>query len=988
MHMKRAFTLLVGLCITSLSFGQTRQEFAERWADSVFNSLSDTERIAQLMVVRVSEKKKDSILFYDDKVADDIKKYNIGGIVLFQGGPIKQVQIVNRLQSAAKTPLLVCIDAEWGLGMRMDSVTPLNHQIMLGALDDAILVRYYGWRVAEECKYAGIQVNFAPVVDVNNNPNNPVIGDRSFGEDKEKVALFGTQYMKGMQEDSVLACAKHFPGHGDVAVDSHLDLPVINKSLEQLDTLELYPFRKIINEGVGSVMVAHLYVPSIDNTPNRATSLSINNVTGLLKNDLGFEGLVFTDALNMKGVAKFFPGGEISVQALMAGNDILCLPEDVGQTINAIMQAIAIGKIAMEDINLKCKKVLIAKYLYGSANAKHISTTNIRYLLNYGTNGLKKTVAENAITLLNNEDTAFFPLRPNKKVKDLAYIGVGISADNAFSKRMKSDYNADVFYFDYTAGLERIPSTLELLKKYKKVVIGLHNVGRYPANNFGLSSAGIELVNKLQQQTKSVLFVFGNPYSIKNFCNSTNLIACYEDDPITQNSAVDMLEGKLKYHGHLPVTVCDKYPYGSGKTFDYLLPISTTEEIISVRPIKDSVGSIIGMIETATIRSFRAIDSLANDAIAKGATPGCVVMALKDGKIIYQRAFGRLDYNRPDSVNLETIYDIASITKIAATTLGIMKLYDAGKLKLTEKIGKYLPWIRGSNKEGLLIKDILLHQAGLPAGLPFSRHKDSACFSLTPNEYYCVKVTDELYTSKEYKDMFFREIRNVRLLKKGKYVYSDLDFILLGEIVQNISRYPSLSDYMDVEFYHPLGLRTIGFNAGERFVPRRIAPTETDTIFRMNQLIGDVDDPTASLFGGIAGHAGVFSNAHDLAVIMQMLLNGGTFNGVRYIKASTVKLFTAYHSKISRRGYGFDKPEKPDDTADPTYPSSYSPPSTFGHTGFTGTCAWVDPDNKLVYIFLSNRVNPSGDNRKLNQMNVRGNIFDAIYEAINPVAPQ
>jgi len=935
------------------------------------------------MVVRVSEKKKDSILFYDDKVATDINKYNVGGIVLFQGGPSKQAEMVNCFQSLAKTPLLVCIDAEWGLGMRMDSVTPLNHQIMLGALEDATLVRTYGWWVAEQCKRSGIQVNYAPVVDVNNNPNNPVIGDRSFGEDKEKVALYGTQYMRGMQDDSVLACAKHFPGHGDVSVDSHLDLPVINKSLEQLDTLELYPFRKIINEGVGSVMVAHLYIPAIDNTPNTATSLSNKNVTGLLRNELQFSGLVFTDALNMKGVAKFFPGGSIGVQALIAGNDILCLPEDVGQTIDSINGAVARGLISLDDIYSKCKKVLVAKYLYGVANPKSVKAKKIVTDLNARSNDLKRMVAEEAITLLNNEDSLFFPLKPNKKAKEIAYVGIGTYSDNAFAKLMKSDYKADAFYFDYKADSQKISSTIELIKKkYKAVVIGVHNVGRYPANNFGLTASNIDIVNRLQEKTNSILFVFGNPYSIKNFCDGKNLVACYEDDSITQKVAVRLLQGKLKYHGKLPVTVCDEYQYGSGKTFDYLLPVATNEEIRSVRPIKDSAGTITGMIETTTIRSFPAIDSIANDAIAKRATPGCVVMVLKDGRIVYQKPFGKLDYDRPDSVTLETIYDIASITKIAATTLGIMKLYDQGKLKLTDKIGKYLPWLKGSNKAGLLIKDVLLHQAGLPAGLSFSRRRDSACFSVAPDEYYCVKITDQLYTSAEYKDMFYQDIRNTRLLKKGKYVYSDLDFILLGQIVQNISGYSSLSTYMNDVFYKPLGLRTIGFNAGERFVPRRIAPTETDTIFRMNQLIGDVDDPTASLFGGIAGHAGVFSTAHDLAVVMQMLLNGGSFNGKQYIKPSTVKLFTDYHSKVSRRGYGFDKPEKEDNTTDATYPSSYSPPSTFGHTGFTGTCAWADPASKLVYIFLSNRVNPSGNNRKLNDLNVRGNIFDAVYEAI------
>ena len=450
--MNKPFALLIFLfCFYCNSNAQSRQQLAEKWADSVLLSLPDSQKIAQLMVVRVSERKKDTLLFYDDKVAGDIKKYNIGGIVLFQGGPVKEVQMVNRLQSLAKTPLLVCIDGEWGLGMRMDSIISLNHQLMLGAMDDAAIVYEYGRWVAEQCRRAGIQVNFAPVVDVNNNPNNPIINDRSFGEDKYKVALFGTQYMKGLQDGGVLACAKHFPGHGDVTVDSHLDLPVINKSIEQLDTLELYPFKEIFKEGVGSVMVAHLSIPAIDSTANRATSVSANNVTGLLKNTIGFKGITFTDALNMQGVAKYFPGGSIGVQALIAGDDILVLPEDVGQTLDSIRSAIQKEQLSMHDIDGRCRKVLVAKYLYGATNAKPVSTNYLVDDLNARSGEIKRKVDENAITLLNNEDAMFFPLMPGKKV---AYLGIGVTSDNAFAKRIKAGHNADVFYFDYKQGAD------------------------------------------------------------------------------------------------------------------------------------------------------------------------------------------------------------------------------------------------------------------------------------------------------------------------------------------------------------------------------------------------------------------------------------------------------------------------------------------------------------------------------------------------------
>ncbi len=553
-----------------LSAGIVTGQTANSWTDSVYNSLSEDERIAQLMVVRLSsiDSKTKLITFFDDKVAGLVKQYNIGGICLFQGGPVKQALILNKLQAAAKTPILICIDGENGVGMRMtDSVLPLPRQMMLGAVQDTNIIYQYGKIVGDQCKRIGIQVNYAPVVDVNNNPNNPVINDRSFGEDKYKVAQFGIQYMKGLQDVGVMACAKHFPGHGDVAVDSHLDLPVINKTMAQLDSLELYPFREIFKAGIGSVMVAHLYIPAIDSAAHRATSISKNNVTGLMRNQLGYQGLTFTDALEMQGVKKYFPDGEASVQSIIAGNDMLCLPEDAPAAISKIKDAIKVGRLSWADIELHCKKVLAAKYQYGLSQLQPINTENLANDLNSKVNDMRKQVAENALTVLKKSDNIFFPMAvPEKPVADeVVYVSIGTSYDNAFAKRMRNDYCAAVFYFNYKQDAARILSTVELIKKrYKKVVIGIHNYNRAPANNFGISKAAIDLVTQLQQQTNSVTFVFGNPYAVKNWCTAKNLITCYEDDAIIQNTAIDLLQGKIAAKGKLPVTVCDEYKFGSG----------------------------------------------------------------------------------------------------------------------------------------------------------------------------------------------------------------------------------------------------------------------------------------------------------------------------------------------------------------------------------------------------------------------------------------
>jgi Beta-glucosidase-related glycosidases len=971
---KRAvlFFFITTFCFRA--FSQFSQGTAAlHWADSVFNSLTDEQRIAQLLVLRVSEITSKGVLYYDQQVADAIKKYNIGAVCLFQGGPVKQAGMINNFQSIAQTPVMVCIDAEWGLGMRFDSIIPLNHQIMLGAVQDGSIIYEYGGLVARQLKRAGIQVNYAPVVDINNNPDNPVINDRSFGEDKYKVALYGVQYMRGLQDAGILATAKHFPGHGDVSVDSHLDLPVIKKNMAQLDSLELYPFKEMFKAGVGSVMVAHLYIPAIDSTPNRATSISKNNVTALLRDKLGYQGLTFTDALGMQGVAKYFPGGEISVQSLIAGNDMLCLPRDAAESITKIKEAIANGQLSWNDIYSKCKKVLAVKFMLGLANVKPVSTNNITADLNMEVGVMKKKVAENAITLLNNQDSAFFPLEAVQKngTNKIAYVGIGINSDNAFAGRMRKDFNADVFYFNYQQDAFNILSTVELIRKrYNSVVIGIHNYARFPINNFGISKPSIDLVQQLQQQAKSIIFVFGNPYATKNFCNAKNLVVCYEDDDITQNAAIDFLEGKIPARGKLPVTVCDQFKFGSGISANHALPVVNPQDV-GLDAVKLNV-----------------IDSIVTDAIAKRATPGAVVMVARNGKIAYQKAFGHYNYDSSKRVTTETIYDVASVTKICATTLAVMKLVDEGKLDFNKKLGDYLPWVKNTDKADLLIEDILLHQAGLVAWIPFyketidiSKAPLRSIYSTTRSETFPDRVAENLYMRSSWRDTIFHRMLQSALGPSGKYVYSDNDFIFLGKIVESISGMP-LNEYVKKYFYEPMGLSTIGFRPRERFTLDRIAPTESEKYFRLQHLQGDVHDPAAAMLGGVAGSAGLFSNAYDLAAVMQMLLNEGNFNGRKYIDEETIRLFTSYNSHLSRRGLGFDKPEKDHSTSADPYPAKSVSPLTFGHTGFTGTAVWADPKYNLVFIFLSNRVNPDGENEKLSKLNVRGKVLEAVYNAM------
>ncbi len=981
---------VIACCLVVLTFNMVvAQNFyktspeANRWVKKEFKKLSKDQRIAQLMIIRAYSNLG---AVHVQQVTDLITKYNVGGLCFFQGGPIRQAQLTNFYQGIAKTPLMICIDGEWGLGMRLDSVINYPRQLMMGATQDASLIYEFGKAVGEQCKRLGIHVNYAPDIDVNNNPNNPVINDRSFGEDKYKVALYGVKYMQGMQAVNVMACAKHFPGHGDVAVDSHYDLPVINKTRAQLDSLELYPFRELIKAGVGSMMIAHLFVPAIDTITNQATSLSYKNVTGLLKNELGYKGITFTDGLGMKGITKYYPSGEASVQALIAGNDMLCLPEDVGAAIEKTKQAIKDGKLTWDDLNSRVQKVLLAKYNLGLNKKQVIDTVGILADLNEQTVRIKTLLAKNAVTLLQQTNTTLLPLKNEKKI---AYIAIGAASEPIVATRLKAENNADIYLFGSKETLgkqlmdDKNPTTVvdksdsataqKLInvifsKGYDAIIVGMHNYSRRPANNFGLSNPAIFLIAQLQQQNNVFSIYFGNPYAIKFSCNALNLATAYEDDDITQLAVADWLQGKQQAKGKLPVTVCDNYKFGDGVAYNSYFPKAEPEY---------------------GVNKFGKIDSIVNDAIAKGAMPGCVVLAAKDGNVIYQKAFGTTTMGGTEKVTTNMAYDLASVTKISATTVAVMKLYEDGKLDIYKTLGDYLPWVKGSNKAPLKLRDILLHQAGLTPFIPFYRevidtitgNPKWAYFSKTADKQHQYRAAENLYVLNDWEDTLYQRIVTSKLTAPNKYVYSDNDFIFLGKVVEAISGKP-LDVYVKETYYKPLGMVTTTFHPREFMPLENIVPTEVEKHFRQQLLWGDVHDEGAAMFGGVAGHAGLFSNAYDLAQLYQMLLNGGELNGHRLLKKATIDKFTAYNSDSSRRGLGFDKPEKDNATRKEPYPSRFASPETYGHTGYTGIGLWVDPTNKLIYIFLSNRVNPTRDNNKLSSLGIRGKIQDAIYEAV------
>jgi beta-glucosidase-like glycosyl hydrolase/CubicO group peptidase (beta-lactamase class C family) len=943
--MKKAVLFLIVCCfVHGQIMAQTVPDQAEaKWVKKHFKSLSLSEKIAQLMIIRAHSAWDEKQI---DTIAQIIKKYNVGGLCFFQGGPVREAMQTNYYQSIAKTPLLITMDAEWGVGMRLDSVDMFPRQLLMGAISNDTLIYQMGAAIAAQCKRLGIQVNYAPVVDINNNPSNPVINDRSFGQNKERVIQHSLAYMKGLQDNGVMATAKHFPGHGDVNVDSHLDIPIINKSRADLDSLELAPFKALIKAGVGSVMVAHLSVPAIDSTPKFATSLSPKAVNDLLKKELGFTGLTVTDALEMKAISNYFPNSEANVQSILAGNDMLCLPSNIPETIKKIKAAIKEGRISKQDINERVLKILTAKYKYGLANNLWIDTTNIVADLNSQVAGVKSKMAIESLTYCNAQSTAVL----DKKIPT-AYIALNCDKPTLLTSSLDSAYGVKVFYVGAKDSIA-LKHLTDSLKQYQQVIVGLHNYNRRPANHFQINKAFIQFLNEAHPANWTHI-ILGNPYAVSEFKSIHNILFAYEDNDFSQKAVLKWLEGKVKANGKLPVTVSDNLPYGTGNT---------------------------------KIQKLAAIDTLVLDAIEKKAIPGCQVLVVKDNEIVFNKAYGTTAGEGSTPVTLNTYYDLASVTKITATTVSIMKLVDEGKIDINKTIGDYLPWVKGNAKAKITLKDLLLHQAGLFPYIKFYESLLQKNGNLKPglvsnkkDETHHQFISPNKYLIDTWMDTIQNQILKSPVTEPGKYVYSDNDFIFLGKIIEKVTG-RSLQAYTQQAFYQPLGMRSTDYLPLDKTTVDNIAASELDDYFRKELIRGSVHDEGASTMGGIAGHAGLFSNATDLAKLYLMLMNKGSWNGQQYIKSSTVDYFTAYQNE-SRRGLGFDKPEKNNKTSTAPYPSLSASASTYGHTGFTGTCVWADPEKGIIFIFLSNRVFPTRDNKAFSALNLRPNIQEAIYKA-------
>jgi beta-N-acetylhexosaminidase len=933
------------------------------YADSVLSTLSLEEKVGQLFMIPAYSNKNE---LYYEKVTEQVSKYHIGGIIFFQGNPISQVTLTNRFQQAAKIPLLIGIDAEWGLGMRLEQTISFPKAITMGATNDPELIEECAAEIGRQCKRMGIQYNFAPDADVNTNPRNPVINYRSFGSSAKNVSTFARAFVRGLNREHVISSAKHFPGHGNTQEDSHKTLPKLTNTKAQILASESVPFVDLISDNIPSIMVGHLNAPAFDPRPNMPASISEPIIKGFLKGELLYDGLVISDALNMQGLLKSYPTGVAEVKAFKAGNDILLQTADIDIAYYALLDRFKENSLKISDLDYSVRKILMAKKWTGILDEKPIvpvenliSDLNSNYALH-----LKQKVYDKAVTLLKNVDN-LVPISNTKNDK-VASLIVGPRTTNEFQKILSLYGTSKNFVLNSASDPKNADALLNELSEFNTVVVSLHQLNNSDKKNFGLDAESLTFVSKLSEKTKVILCAFGNPYSLRLLNNFKTLICAYEDEPSVYQSVANVLFSINEAGGSLPIT-----------TKNGEINVQTGLKLPSVNKIGLARAYEVGMDQ----QKLEKINTLISQSIAEGEFPGCQVLVARKGKVVYYETFGNLRYGQSEPVQWQTIYDLASITKVSATLQSIMLLYEAKKIDLDLTLGHYLPETQQSNKGGITLRELLLHEAGLKSFIPFWTYTKNSYGQLNPELYsgnsngFPLKVAENLYVKPSIKDSVFKWIIDSPLNESKKHVYSDLGMILLQHVIEKVSG-KSLDVFCQENLFEPLGLQNTGFNIYKTKNINQIAPTEVGDEFRNRPLQGTVHDPNAALLGGVAGHAGLFSNAWDLSKILQLNLNGGTYNNRRFFSENTVKLFTSGQSNLSHRGLGWNKPKPEDGNV-----SEYASAEAFGHTGYTGTVAWVDPKSELVFVFLTNRVYPTVNN-KLIKNKTRKRVHDLVYEAI------
>ena len=940
-------------------------EGQEIWVDSIVKIMTIDQKIGQLFMIPAYSNRDEK---HTAEVEAVIKKYEVGGIIFFQGTPDKQLQMTNYFQEVSKVPLLIGFDGEWGLDMRLRNTYRFPWNMTLGAVQDLNLIEEFGVALGKHSKRVGIHFNFAPVVDVNINPKNPIIGNRSFGENAQNVTDKAIAFTRGMQSENVLASAKHFPGHGDTDADSHHTLPTIPFTEARLDSVELFPYKKLFDTGLTSVMVGHLSVPTYEPNLSLPSSLSKNIITGLLKEKLGFKGLILTDALNMKGAADFSSSAEINLEVVKAGNDILLMPNDVPASFARIRKAFDEGEITQERLDHSVRKILKAKYWAGLNTYAPKNDENLAGDLNSITDEvLHHKLVENSITLLDNKKD-IFPIKDLVK-NHIAYVRLGDSENDTFVDRLNDYTNVDVIFAN------SLDVLINKLKPYNLVIIGFHKSNKNPWKDFKFKNQELVWLQEIARKKRVILDVFASPYSlldIKSFTNIEAVLVSYQNSKIAQDISAQVIFGAKQAKGVLPVSINDNFKAGH-------CLISANLNRLSYG-IPENVGM--------DSKKLKRLDSIASVIVDKRMAPGMQLLVARKGEVIYRKSFGYHTAWKTHKVKNTDIYDLASLTKILGALPAIMKANEDGKFTLDSKIGDLMPVLKGTDKDSITVKEALSHYGRFKAWIPYylttidsvTKAPLKELYNVRKTRRYNTNVARNLFLKTSFKDSIYKMIADSPLREKSGYKYSGLIFYLFKEYIENQYNTP-LNVFNDINFYNPLGATSLTYKPLEKFSDKRIVPTEIDKFYRKQLLHGYVHDQGAAMLGGVNGNAGLFSNSNDIAKMMQMYLQEGYYGGKQYFKKETINNYNKRHYEVEgvRRGLGFDKPQlDPDVKATCGCVSDRS----FGHSGYTGTYTWADPESEIVYVFLSNRVYPTSANNKLVNENIRTEVQRLIQEAI------
>jgi beta-glucosidase-like glycosyl hydrolase/CubicO group peptidase (beta-lactamase class C family) len=926
---------------------------ANLYANHYLSKLSWDEKIAQLIFQGIKIDAKDSKIFKSFK--NQLDTLCPGGIILLKMNSQDYVNLREISDKCGKPPIIFTMDGEWGLGMRFTDFNSLPRFMTISATGDDSLFYYYGKIIGRHFSLAGIPINYTPVLDINDEPLNPVIGTRAISDNPLEVIKRAELFINGLNENNVLPVIKHFPGHGNTTTDSHYNLPFLDMPIDVFKSKHLLPFSYFINKNVPFLMVGHLSYPAYthDSLPATVNPIITKN---LLKDTLHFNGLVFSDALNMKALADL-PYDSVIIKALNTGIDILLLPENPYKVVSIIKQAVKDKKLDSLEIENKVKKILIAKYFIVSEfplnNYKHYLTNKYINSYNAQIDSLSKMIYSKAITLLKNDDA--LPLQ-----FDYGKIAM-LNIVNNKPKYMDNIWSR-YFYFD-NYSLKDTSLLHNNLNNYDYLFVNLF-VGSMN-NNLGRDSLTIDWLEKISKQHKVILNIIGQPFILAKFKNTDNFAAItitYDIDSLAISILAEKLVGNSSFQGKLPIAINENFYKGKG--------------------LHTEIISNIIKFNNPPLGNIPEIDNIMQEALLDKTFPGAVVLAIKNKEIIYYKTFGQMTYDaKAENISRYTLYDLASLTKPLATSLAIMKLYEEGEIDIHASINKYIPELHNTNLGKIKIDRIMTHSAGLPPFINFfeiySPAKCPELYSKLPNSNY-YQVADSLFINKTIKDSILIYLKkNITPNPNIGTVYSDIGFILLKYAIENITKM-GLDEYVYQNFYKPLNIKRLCYLPLNKYSKKEIAPTEYDSIFRKQLIWGYVHDGNAALLGGISGHAGLFGNAESIAILLQMLLDSGEYGGTKVLKQETIQKFTSVYFDKNRRGLGFDKPAL---NGQDSPACALASPQSYGHYGFTGTMFWVDPQYDLIYIFLSNRVYPTSQNTKISQKSIRTKVQQAIYES-------